>query len=44
MVQHVATKSPAIARKNLRPEPSVRIPLTERKRFVRVETVPCMLC
>jgi len=42
------TRSPAIARKSrsyrLHPKPSVRISFTERKRFVRGETVPCTLC
>ena len=28
----------------LRPKPSVRIPVTETKRFVRGETVLCTLC
>jgi len=26
------------------PKPSLRFPVTERKRFVRDETVPCTLC
>jgi len=42
------TRSPAINRKSrlrrLRPKPSVRIPFTERKLFVRGKTVPCTLC
>jgi len=42
------TKNPAIARKSrpypLRPKPSFRFPVTERKRFVKSETVQCTLC
>jgi len=42
------TKSPTIARKSrpyrLRPKPRVRFPVTERKRFVKDDTVPCTLC
>jgi len=42
------TKSQVMARKSqpyrLRPKPSDQIPVTEKKRFVRYETVPCTLC
>jgi len=44
---YAITKSPAIARKSQpyhpRPKPSLRFPATDRKRFVRSETVPCTL-
>jgi len=42
------TRSPAIARKSrpyrLRPKPSLQLPVTKKKRFVRGDTVPCTLC
>jgi len=42
------TRSQAVARKSrpyrLRPKPRVRLPITERKRFLRGDTVPCTLC
>jgi len=41
----IRIRNPAISRKSrpyrLRPKPSVRLPGTERKRFVRGDTVPC---
>jgi len=44
---HNLTKSPAITRKSrpyrLRPKPSLRFPITERKRFVKGDTVQCTL-
>jgi len=42
------TRSPGVSRKSrpyrLRPKPSVRLPFTEKKRFLRRDTVPCTLC
>jgi len=42
------TRSPAVARKSppyrLRPKLSVRLPITQRKRILRGDTVPCTLC
>jgi len=47
-VSRPVTRNPAIAKRSrpyrLRPKPSVRIPVTERKRFVRGETVPGRQC
>jgi len=46
---HNVTRSrPAVARKSrpyrLRLKPSVQLPITKKKRFVRDDTVPCTLC
>jgi len=47
-LMHNNTRIPAVARKSRpyrsRSKSSLRLPVTERKRFVRGETVPCTPC
>jgi len=43
---NIKTRSPAISSPpyRLRPKPSRRFPITERRQFFRGETVSCVLC